>query len=91
MKRKLSPVQKISGATQIPFDMMSSLPYIRICSNREVIIEDAGKLIHYDSSLVKVKQGENIASINGINLVVRFLANNNIRVEGVICCVSFDK
>lgn len=70
--------------------MLSGLPYIKICSNREITVEDAGKLLHYDNCLVKVRQGKNKLSITGNELVIKFLANNDIRVEGCIYGISFE-
>ncbi len=87
---KLSLTQKISNATQIPFDAVTNTPYIKMCSNREITVEDAGRLIHYDSRLVKVKQGKNTVCVGGSGLNIRCLANRGLRVEGCISSVSFD-
>lgn len=89
-RSKLSIAQKIANATQIPFDAVTKMPYIKMCSNREITVEDAGRLIHYDKELVKVKQGKNTVCVSGSGLNIRCLANNDLRVEGCINEVAFD-
>lgn len=88
--KKLGATQKMSLVTQIPFDMLTKMPYIKMCSNRDITIEDAGKLLHYDSQLVKVKQGKNSVVITGSDLKIKCLANNDLRVEGCIYSISFE-
>ena len=89
-RKNLNAVQKLSLATQIPFDMLTKMPYIKMCSNRDITVEDAGKLIHYDAELVKVKQGKNCVVITGNNLKIKCLANNDLRVEGCIYSINFE-
>ena len=89
-KKKLALTQKISNASYIPFDAASSLSYVHLLSNREALIEDAGRLIHYDSELVKVKQGKNAVAVTGSGLVIKYLKNNNLSVTGFILSVSFE-
>ena len=89
-KKQLNITQKISEKSNIPFDMMFKNPYIIMCSNREIIVEDAGKLVHYDSECVKVMQRKNCIAVSGNNLKLLCLANNDIRVAGFINSVSFE-
>jgi len=90
LKNELTPSQRICRATEIPFDMMTAMPYIKMCSNREITVEDAGKLLHYDKETVKVMQGKNAVIITGNNLNVRCLANDDIRVDGCIRTIAFE-
>ena len=87
---KLNTPQKLSRVSQIPFDMLTAMPYIRMCSNREITVEDAGKLLHYDRNTVKVRQGKNSIVINGNGLDIKCLANNDLRIEGCIYGISFE-
>ena len=89
-KERLTASQKISNLTQIPFDMARSLPYISMCSNREIVVEDAGKLLHYDGECIKVRQGNVNVCVEGKELKLMYLANNDMRVTGFICRVSFE-
>ena len=90
-KNTLTPSQHLSRMSQIPFDMLTQMPYIKMCSNREITVEDAGKLIHYDKNTVKVRQGKNNIVINGSGLDIKCLANNDLRIEGCIYGISFEK
>ena len=89
-QNKLSAMAKLSNATQIPFDMSVSNPYIRMCFNREIIVEDAGKLVKYDEDVVKVLQRRNIVCISGKNLRISYLSSGDMRVTGFISSVGFE-
>ena len=89
-KTKLSATENISNITQLPFDMAMGLPYIKMSSNREVLIEDAGNIVHYDESCVKVRQRKNVVFVSGNNLKLIYLVNNDLRVTGFITCVGFE-
>ena len=88
--KKLALIQQISNASSVPFDAAGSLSYIHLLSNREALIEDAGRLVHYDSELVTVKQGKNSVTVTGSGLVIKYLKNNNLSVTGFIRSVSFE-
>lgn len=88
--KKLSQVAKLSNAAQIPFDMAAGYPYVKMCFNREIVIEDAGKLIHYDEDSVRVMQRKNIVSVEGRNLKLVFLSNGDLRVTGFVKNVGFE-
>lgn len=91
-KERLTASQRLSNISNIPIDMvLTRLPYITLCSNREITVEDAGKLIHYDTENVKVMQGRIAVCVTGRNLVLRCLANNDMRVEGYIISVNFEQ
>ena len=90
-KNKLSATQQLSRLSQIPFDMLTAMPYIKMCSNREITVEDAGKLLHYDRTCVKVRQGKSNIVISGSGLDIKCLANNDLRVEGCIYGISFER
>ena len=89
-KNKLSVVAKLSNSTQIPFDMSGRSPYIRMCFNREIIIEDAGKLVQYCDDSVKVTQRKITLCISGNNLKISYLSNGDMRVTGFISNVGFE-
>lgn len=88
--KKLSAAAKISNATQVPFDMAACNPYIRMCFNREIVIEDAGRLIHYDEENVRVMQRKNTVSVTGRNLRLAFLSNGDLKVTGFVTNVGFE-
>ena len=89
-RKKLSYSSRLSNLTQLPFDMTVSAPYIKLCCNREAVIEDAGKLVHYDEECVKVRQRKNTVVLTGNNMKLVFLSNGDLRVVGFIEGISFE-
>lgn len=88
--KKLSLTAKLSNATQLPFDMTLSHPYIKMCHNREAIIEDAGKLLHYDKECIRVRQHRDTVVITGKDLKIIYLANGDLRIVGFVTGTSFE-
>ena len=88
-KKKAPLVSSISSLSGIPLDMLTSLPLIKMMSNREIYIEDAGMIIRYDRECVALMQREKVIEIKGENLNLRSLADGNISVDGYIESVSF--
>ncbi len=74
----------------LPLDAVTDCPYIKMCSNREITIEDAGKLLHYEKELVKVSQHKKNIVVEGEKLDIVCLANKDIRVCGIIEKISFE-
>jgi len=89
-KHRHGIISKISEASDLPLDMIGRLPMINLYSNREMYVEDAGVLEHYDSECVRLTQRKNVISVSGRNLELKCLADNNIRVSGFILSVSFE-
>ncbi len=89
-RNRLTVAEKLANAVEIPVDMALSLPYLKMCSNREIVIEDAGKLIHYDGECVRVSQRNMRVTVCGRDLKLKCLANNDLRVTGFIVSVQFE-
>ena len=89
-KTRLSVAEKLSNVSNIPIDMATRLPYVRMYSNREIIIEDAGKLTAYSEECMKVRQKNNVICICGSGLKLVCLSNGDISVTGFIKSVSFE-
>ncbi len=88
--KKYSFVSGISTKSGIPFDMLTSKPLIKMTSNREIIIEDAGVLVDYSEDCVKLTQRTLEIDIFGKGLKIKCLTNNSICVYGCIYSISFD-
>ena len=89
-KNKLSTYKRVVNASWLPYDVTSRCAYIKMCSNREILVEDAGKLVNYTDECVRVLQNKQLICICGNNLKIICLANNDIRVTGFIASVSFE-
>ncbi len=83
-------LSRVSQKLEIPFDMLTSLPMIKMLSNREIFIEDAGEITKYDNKCISVVQGKNTVFVEGSDLDLKFLADGNIRVFGYIERVCFE-
>ena len=89
-KNSLTVLSKISNATSLPLDAVMKKPMIKMMSNREIVIEDAGKLVHYSNECVKIRQGKITVCICGSTLKLKCLADSGLMVDGFITDVSFE-
>ncbi len=88
-KKSLSVLSGLSQKSGIPLDMLTSLPLIKMMSNREIYIEDAGRILRYDSECVCITQRKMTLEILGRNLCIKSLADGNICVCGYILSLGF--
>ena len=79
----------ISQKSGIPFDMLTRRPLISLNSNREITIEDAGKLENYDSTCVSLYQKDMLLTVCGKELQLKFLSGGNVGVSGIITGLYF--
>lgn len=86
---KRSLLENISQKSGIPLDLLSRKPLISLNSNREIIIEDAGKLENYDSGCVSLYQKDMLLTVCGKELELKFLSGGNIGVNGIITGLYF--
>jgi len=88
-EKALSLLSGLSQKSGIPVDMLTSLPLIKMMSNREIYIEDAGKILKYDTESVCITQRKMTLEIKGRNLSIKCLADTNICVCGYIEMLCF--
>ena len=88
-KKRRQLISSLSASSGLPIDMLLSLPLIKMMSNREIYIEDAGRIIRYDKECVALMQRKKVIEIQGENLNLRSLADGNISVDGYIETVKF--
>ena len=89
-KAQLSSLSRLSLKSGLPLDMLTNLPLIKMFSNREIYIEDAGQILRYDSECVVIFQRKMLLTIGGKNLHLKSLADKNVSVEGIIEYISFN-
>lgn len=85
MKDKIS---KINRMLEIPQEIYSKAPKITIIGFEEMIIENFKGILEYEEFFIRINTYIGIININGYNLNLENLSNDDIKITGKI--ESFD-
>ena len=85
MKRKNNKIDRI---LEMPQEVYSNIPKIIITGFDEIIIENFKGILEYEEFFVRISTHIGIININGYNLNLENMTNDDIKVTGKI--ESFD-
>lgn len=83
--------KRISIFSELPPCIIDRNPIIQIFSDREIIFEGVAEIEQYSQTTVVVSNSNMRITLNGKNLVIKCLTNNNLAVCGKIDDISFIK
>ena len=84
-KRKYNKIDKL---LEMPIEICSEIPKIIITGFEEMIIENYKGILEYEEFFVRINTHIGIININGYNLNLENMTNDDIKVTGKI--ESFD-
>ena len=84
-KKKISKIEKM---LEIPEEVYSNTPKIIITGFDQMIIENFKSILEYEEFFVRISTYIGIISINGYNLNLETMTNDDLKVTGKID--SFD-
>lgn len=86
--KKNRKYNKIDKILELPREVCSNIPKVTITGFEEMIIENFKGILEYEEFFVRVNTHIGIININGYNLNLENMTNDDIRVTGKI--ESFD-
>ncbi|MBS4022760.1 MAG: sporulation protein YqfC [Dethiobacter sp.] len=75
---------------EMPQDIVLNLPRLTVIGNMQCYLENHRGVIEYTDELVRVAVNGGEISIRGLGLVIRYLANDEIAVDGDITVVNYE-
>lgn len=87
---KRGRMQRLAGLLELPQDIVLDLPRITMLGNIQMLIENHKGIIEYTSDLVRIrlKQGEIV--INGSDLILGNLQEEQILIEGTLSEIRYN-
>ena len=82
---------KIDKMLELPKEVYTNEPKITITGFDEMIIENFKGILEYEEFFVRINTYIGIISINGINLNLENMTNDDIKVTGQIDSIDFEK
>ena len=80
-KKKISKLEKI---LEIPQEIYSNVPKIIITGFNEMIIENFKSILEYEEFFIRINTYIGIININGYNLKLENMTNDDIKITGQI-------
>ena len=87
-KRRMNKIDKI---LEIPQEVYSDIPKISLIGFEELIVENYNGILEYEEFFVRVSTYVGIVSINGYNLNLETMTNDDIKVTGKIESIDFER
>lgn len=82
MKRK--KIGKLEKILEIPEEVYSDVPKITIIGFNEMLIENFRAILEYEEFYIRINTYIGIININGYNLKLENMTNDDIKIKGKI-------
>ena len=87
MKKK----NKIERMLEIPEEVYSNVPKVTITGFNEIILENYKGIIEYEEFFASVSTYIGVININGYNLNLEKMTNDDIKITGKIESIEIDR
>ena len=87
MKKK----SRFKEILEIPKEVYSNIPNFIITGFEEIIIENYKGILEYEEYLVRISTFIGIININGINLRLEKMTEDNIKITGKIDSIDIER
>lgn len=91
MKSKKKRSYKIDKLLEIPKEVYSDTSKMTIIGFNEIVIENFIGILEYENYFVRIKTHIGIVNLNGYNLNLENLTNDDIKVTGQIESIEFER
>lgn len=88
-KRKIK-MSRISKILEMPPEVVSDIPKISILGFDEVIIENYKNIMEYENFYIKINTHIGIININGLNLSLMQMNQDDMKITGKIDSIDFE-
>jgi len=89
MKKK--GMKKLNRMLEMPQEVYTNVPKFTITGFQELVIENYKGILEYENFFVRISTHIGIVNINGLNLNLETMTNDDIRVTGKIESVELER
>lgn len=82
---------RFQNILEIPKEVYTNLPKLTVVGFEEMIIENYKSILEYEEFYVRINTHIGILSINGFNLNLEKMTNDDIKITGTIESVDLEK
>ncbi len=89
-KRITRGINKINEFLEMPAEVVSNTPKISILGFGEMLIENYKNIIEYESLYIKVNTHIGVINVNGFNLNLIQMNQDDMKITGKIDSIEFE-
>lgn len=83
--------ERVNEILEIPLEVVSQEPKITIMGFKEVLIENYKAILEYEEFYIKINTYTGVININGFNLKLKEMTDDDIMVLGKIDSIDFEE
>ena len=91
MRKKRKTIQRIDKFLEIPEEVYSDTPKITILGFDEMVIENFKGILEYEDFYIRINTGLGIININGYELKLENMTNDDIKVHGKVESIELER
>ena len=91
MARTQKRKNRFEDILEMPKEVYTNLPKLTVVGFEEMIIENYKSILEYEEFLVRINTHIGILNINGFNLNLEKMTNDDIKITGTIESVDLEK
>ena len=81
--------ERLSDAFELPKEIILDMAKTTVLGSRQVSIENHKGIIEYDEKIVRINTGNGIVKIEGNSLIIKYVLQEEIIIEGDILAIIF--
>lgn len=82
---------RIQNILEMPKEVYTNMPKLTVVGFEEMIIENYKSILEYEEFFVRINTHIGILNINGFNLNLEKMTNDDIKITGTIESVDIEK
>lgn len=91
MPRKTKKRNRFEDILEMPKEVYTNMPKLTVVGFEEMIIENHKSILEYEDFLVRINTHMGILNINGFNLNLEKMTNDDIKITGTIESIDLEK
>ena len=91
MKKKKNTLSKIDRLLEMPQEVYSDTPKLTITGFNEMVIENFKGILEYEDYYIRINTSLGMVNINGYELKLENMTNDDIKVTGKIESVDVER
>ena len=91
MKKKRNTFSKIDRILEMPQEVYTGVPKLTITGFNEMIIENFKGILEYENYYIRINTSLGIVNINGYELKLENMTNDDIKVTGKIESIDIER
>ena len=88
---KKGKMKKLDKLLEIPQEVCSNIPKFVITGFEEIIVENYKGILEYEDFFVRINTHIGIVNINGYNLNLQTMTNDDIKISGKIESIDIER